>query len=221
MKNFIFLFCLLCGWQNGWTQSLQNSPNWHLGHLVLENGQELSGLIQYDYLTDVVQLKNQAITKAFTAQQVQSFRFTEQSYGMLREFISCATDTRFHTSRNTFLEVVLKGPMPLLRKHEPFRDYTNVSAGEMPHGQPAFFDYRTGYAYFVLHENKLVGMKKFRRKILPMLQEEYNKEIQHFVKSKQLRIFELGTQIRIINLYNFLKNPMSHTASADRLLLAD
>jgi hypothetical protein len=203
-----------------YSQSDSNENGWHLGSITLNTGQAFSGKVRYDQLTELVQLRTETMLKAFSARQVQSFRFSEQAYGMLREFITVDFHPSARYARKTFFEVVLKGPLMVLRQPHHLNN-RSLAQNHPSDNSLALFDYLTGFSYYVYTQNEFVAIRNFKKAILPLMIKDFGRELAQIVKDKKLRIFRLDSQIRLINYYNFLKNPLSTTASLSTTDLAD
>src|SRR5690242_1682807 len=102
----ISLYLLGISLLSAYCQVDPNMNRWHVGNITLNTGQAFSGEVHYDQLTELVQLRTQTMLKTFSAHQVQSFRFAEQAYGMLREFIAMDFHPSARYARKTFFEVV-------------------------------------------------------------------------------------------------------------------
>lgn len=215
------LYLLVTGLLPAYSQTDPNMNRWHLGNITLTNGQVFSGKIRYDQLTELVQLRTETLLKTFSAHQVQSFRFAEHAYGMLREFISIDFHPSARYARKTFFEVVLKGPLMVLRQSPHLNDRANLPQNHPTDGSLGFFDYITGFSYYVYTQNQFLDIRKFKKTILPLMTKDFGRELNQIVKDKKLRIFRLDCQIRLINYYNFLKNPVNPTASLSNAALID
>lgn len=217
----LFLYLLVMGALTAHSQIDSYTGRWHAGNVTLRTGQALSGEVRYDQLTELVQLRTKTLMKTFSARQVQSFRFAEQAYGMLREFISVDFHPSAHYARKTFLEVVLKGPLMVLRQPPHLNNRVNFPQNQPSDGSVGFFDYITGFSYYVYTQNQFLDIRKFKKTILPLMAKDFGRELNQLVKDKKLRIFRLDSQIRLINYYNFLKNPGSTTASLSNDAVVD
>ncbi|MES2734565.1 MAG: hypothetical protein V4714_22650 [Bacteroidota bacterium] len=205
MKNSLLSLLFFVCFASALAQPTIDQADWHQGSLVLRSGLELNGEIYFDQVTKVVLFKSQQMIKAFSSHQVQSFKFLEQSFGILREFVAYDFNQHSHYPRKEFLEVILKGPLTLLRRH---RDLPEIGVNlntQRVDGQPDTFDYSTGFSYFVLIQNQFVALKKFRKEILPLISKDFSQEISQLIKEKSLHTFALDHQIKLINHYNFLK----------------
>ena len=218
MKKVFVLLAILVGFSPAHSQSRPVNYVWQQGSLVLNNGLELSGAVCYDPVTEVVQLRTEAMVKAFTARQVRSFRYLEPAFGMIREFAVQDFNPRSSYPRRTFFEVVLKGPLTLLRRHNRFREFIHATE-QQANGRPGFFDYVTGFTYYVRTEGRFLGIKQFKKEILPLMTKDCNEEIQRMIEKRNLKLFQLDNQVWLINYYNFLKGPLNPDADERKVAL--
>jgi len=202
MKKLLILFTLWC-LQPAYAQLSNNPAIWHPGTLVLTSGTEINGKINYDLKTGVVQLKTAGLVKAFTPYHVQSFRFVEEQFGMMREFMACSFHPESRRTSKSFLEVVLKGPLMVFRKQENYAKVLPAALEEHVEGQPALFDYKTSFTYYVRVNDQFMMLKKFKKSIFPMMARQLGHEFMELVQEKKWRLYALPDQLRLINYYNY------------------
>ncbi|MBC7920742.1 MAG: hypothetical protein H7Z75_06580 [Ferruginibacter sp.] len=218
MRKLFILLAVMVGFLPAHSQSRPVNAVWQQGSLVLNNGLELNGAVCYDPVTEVVQFRTATMVKAFTARQVRSFRYLEPAFGMIREFASQDFNPRSSYPRQTFFEVVLRGPLTLLRRHNRFREFIRATEQQVS-GRPGFFDYVTGFTYYVRTEGRFLGIKQFKKEILPLMTKDCSQEIHQMIEKRKLKLFQLDNQVWLINYYNFLKGPLNQPADEYKVAL--
>lgn len=205
MKNiFSTLAALICFFST-YAQLSHRTIDWHSGTLVLRSGLEMNGEVAYDPLTEVVQFKNVGMIKAFTSHQVQSFHFTEEKFGLMREFATYETKAGSRLTRQRFFEVVLRGPLTVVRKNDNPRESTTSSQVANQPGL-AYFDYERNFIYYVYHNGQFVNLKRFTKAVLPLM-DEYKQELRKYDRQRDINPkSDIAYQIRVINEYNYLKS---------------
>jgi hypothetical protein len=110
--------------------------DWNSGQVVLKTGEKITGMLQFDWMTDVVLCKTEGTVKAFSPQNVHYFEFFSEDKVKNRTFISYRD---FKKSRNgyTFYEVVEKaGEQVVLRKSFRTANPERILRGGM--GKPKY-----------------------------------------------------------------------------------
>lgn len=189
-----------------YAQFTSNPTKWHSGALVLRSGLEMNGEVAYEPVAEIVQFRNAGIVKAFTSHQVQSFRFIEEKFGMLREFAAYDVQIGSRPVSKTFFEVVLKGPLMVVRRINNPWELEPSALERQNQVVVADFDYQNNFIYYVYHEGQFVNMKRFKKAVLPLMH-EYKQELSQYVRKKDMTPrSNIAHQIRLINEYNFLKS---------------
>ncbi|GAB4336384.1 MAG: hypothetical protein OHK0038_14630 [Flammeovirgaceae bacterium] len=110
--------------------------NWNNGQIVLKTGEKVTGLLQFDWMTDIVLCKREGTVKAYSPQNVHYFEFFSDNKAKNRTFISYRN---FKKSRNgyTFYEVIEKeGEQVVLRKSYRTSNPERILRGGM--GKPKY-----------------------------------------------------------------------------------
>ena len=202
MKKLIALF-MLWSLHPVYAQLPENTAIWHPGSLVLTSVTEINGKISYDVKTGVVQLKTAGLVKAFSPYHVQSFRFVEEQFGLMREFMVCSFQPGSRRPAKVFLEVVLKGPLMVFRKQESYAKVLPTTLEKQADGQPDLFDYKTSFTYYVRVNDQFLTLRKFKKAILPIITQQLGHQMMEALQEKKWRLYALPDQLRLINYFNY------------------
>jgi hypothetical protein len=158
---------------------------WYRGSVVLNNQQVLVGDISIFPTHHVIMLRTEKGITVLPAGKIESFFFHDDAANMNRKFIS-RTDSGPAFSQHQLYEVVLSGTIPVLRKQ------VIMSRGT---------DHKHDFDYFLLYENEMIELRKFKRLVYPQIKEQ-SKELLTFVKKGKLDPAQPGNAIKIIRHYN-------------------
>src|ERR1700712_4129452 len=86
-----------------------NDPtSWHPGELVLANGTEWKGELTFNWKAEVVQCRQGAIIKAYSANQVRSFAYFDDQQNTIRRFLAVECPIAVARRRMRLLEEVIE-----------------------------------------------------------------------------------------------------------------
>lgn len=173
MKFFLPLLFVLPAFVNAQglieDTSIFPGPEWFQGSLLLNNGNELKGLIKYNDKNDIVCFENGRDSRSFTARRVKAFEFYDEIAQKQRVFYAVPVeDTKHNVKRPLFFEVIMDlGNFALLSKLSPIRfekrEYTtpamfNPVTGSFSAGR--YYGYPSAISLtetlFVLSQNGLI-----------------------------------------------------------------
>lgn len=180
--------------------------NWHSGDVVFADAQTHSGEIRYDALTDLLQVKDHATVKVYSARQLQSFAYFDVAANTVRRFMSFADPVRRRPHARVFMEVVLAGEVYLLRRPNLPRK-ARMLAGPMPEMESPWYDSRNAFEYFTYANGSFTSLQRFHRAVLPRLMREFAAPLQTFIQERNLNLFTQRGRFLLINQYNVLKAP--------------
>jgi hypothetical protein len=197
------LLALPQSWIFGQSLQLAQIDRWPLGTVVLRSGEEHHGRLQYDPTTEVVQLATPAVLKAYSVHQVQSFRFEDPRFGLLREFVPYRFTGNKARRRPIFLEVVVRGHLPVYRRTVSALQDQMVGAVAAQGDRLPDIDRTIDFTYYIEYEGQLRRLSQFRRKIFPKLCRQYGHSLSQLMHTYGLHIGRPVHQIRLINQYNY------------------
>jgi hypothetical protein len=179
---------------------------WNRGELFLENGTELTGDLNYNWKAEVVQIRQGDAIKAYSAFQVQAFRFFDNSLNTLRTFASVQDPAHSSLHRLLFMEQVMTGPMTVYRRlhhmREPIASQNPASFGS----DAELVKDLDGFDYFVYENDSIISLDKFSQELWPVMQQECGDELTHYASTLAIDKSSTVARLRIINRYNSLKS---------------
>ncbi|MGK7393700.1 MAG: hypothetical protein ACNS62_03970 [Candidatus Cyclobacteriaceae bacterium M3_2C_046] len=99
-----------------------STSNWELGKVILVNGEQLSGRLNYDFKSEVVKLESDGRIRAFSPVKVSHFIFFDKQYQMLRKFYAVASQNKFNYDILEFYELIYQGSLTFFSKPHPKSD---------------------------------------------------------------------------------------------------
>jgi hypothetical protein len=174
---------------------------WCNGRALLENGTALEGEISYDLKFEVVRVKVNGITSAYSAESIAYFELYDPMKQIHRKYVSVDSPVYPDYQRKTFFEIISHGELAMLRKSEYVRRPRLTEDMRAPH---IYLNAVCKHTYF-LHEEKsgLTEINDFREDILPRM-DRYEEEVTDYIKRCKLKLKKLPEQVRVVNLYNML-----------------
>jgi hypothetical protein len=179
---FIFLFLFTFSVQ----ASFSESPVWYEGSLVLKTNQVLKGQLSVQSTHDLILFKSDNKLMVYTADKINSFFFYDGASNINRKYISLEEKINAFTSNHLY-EIVLNGEVKVVRKLIfPFSDPS---------------DDGNSYNYFVLSDNELMTLNKFRTKVYPALLTR-SETLSRFMEDNKLNPNHRADIIKIVDYYN-------------------
>ena len=202
MKN---IFALL-GFCVSLTVPAMQPQVWHSGEITLNSAQVLNGEIRYDALTDLLQVKDNATLKVYSARQLSSFIYFDVAANTVRRFLSLPDPVRRRSRAKVFLEVVLAGEMYLLRRPHSPRN-ARMLGGPVIEMESPWYDSKNVFEYFIYANGGFTPLERFQKAVLPRLMREFATPLQAFIQKRNLNLFTQRGRFLLINQYNVLKAP--------------
>ncbi len=196
MRNYLLWFALFIV---GSTRA-QPIDTWFKGSLTLTDGRVLVGQISKATPADFLVLRSTEGKTTILPHKINSFRYYDSISNINRQFISIKDATPFQFWK--LYEVVIQGKAKVLRRPRPL----------------AFSDALheiNDYNYFILYNEELTPIKKFRTVVYPELVQEKPIEIEQFVSSHHLNISEMKSVLLILKEYNLLHSQKGLIAKLD------
>lgn len=184
---------------------------WYRGEVVFNSETTLQGEIRYDWRAGIVQYRRDGRMQAFGPHRLQSFAFFDTQLNTIRRFQALSSGVEGGPTGKTFFEVVLSGPLTLVRRANPTIGF-GVPADRLPaeEANPAF--QLAGYSYFVHADGRFMPITLFRRKLWPTMATRFGPELKQFMKQYGVSRRTLPGKFRLINQFNVLAGANALTA---------
>lgn len=182
------------------TKAYMNYGSWCNGQITLENGEVIEGEINYDLKFEVIQIRDNGIVRAFTAEGVAYFTMFDHIKSRPRNFISLEHQVGFGYERKTFFEIVAEGNITVLRKSKYIRRPRITENYRAPH---IYLNVVCKHSYFALRGKEWVEIINFEAQVLPWMN-DFEQEVGHYVKKGRLKLKDVHEQMQVVTLYNQL-----------------
>jgi hypothetical protein len=169
--------------------TLRGQPlKWHSGSVVLESGQVITGRMSIEPLHHLILFENDTARTVYPSHSIKSVYFYDELNNINRKFLSvrCGNSVRKHYE---LFEIVIQGDVTFLRQQK-FK--TNMPSDA--------FD----FAYYVLYEDDMVYLQKFRTKIYTQLLARAGESMKRFLAVNNIKTIDDENSIRIIDFFNGL-----------------
>lgn len=163
----------------------QVAPVWHQGSVVLDTRKVLVGEVALSPSNELILFRYSGNPISLPAYRVESFRYFDEVANINRQFLSTVLERR-----PKFYEVVVQGEVKLVRT--PRSSDFLAASSEV-----------SAYHYFIVKDNRLEPVRKFRSGIYPALISEQASLIE-LVGNQHLHLYELASIIKILREYNHL-----------------
>lgn len=181
-----------------------NPTVWHQGELKLTNGIEWKGDLNYNWKAEVVQCRQGAIIKAYSASQVSTFMYFDDLQNAIRRFTSVECSAKFGRRRVRILEEVVPGPILVYREPRLGPNLiksATMSGYDMNEQQDKDI---SNFSYLVLSDEELIPLDRFYRKVWPHLKTAFEEDIKKYAALTQANMTGIVGQLRLIYRYNYL-----------------
>lgn len=210
--RLLFLL-ILCSWASCLQAQYFAEEHWHQGGAIIESGDTLNGMLQYNTDTEVLQMRSGVGTQTYSARKLLAFQFRDQQLGINRLFYIFPYSKGAGYQTPTFFELLERGNKVTLLQREilVIRNVNNrpfwnpVSMGPVFSPMPTQMRVVEPQFYFFYAEGKI---KRFTgsRKQLAILLPNYGNAMKKYVKDKGYNPNRIEDLIQIIRHYNTI-NP--------------
>jgi len=205
MKVLLIKMILLTWSITSYAQYYHNLGPWFDGIIYLNENKQISGNIYVNLDQNVLIHRDlEGKLKAFSAFKVQNFIIYDNRTKEERFFQSCNFTDPNQSSGNFFMELITTGEIQLLRKEKK----AFIPFGDNPYLFTSNLEYLSNhncFNYFAWKDNRLIKIKNFRKQIKKLTADKWG-EVEQFIKKRNLNLFHLRDQVKIIAYYNSLKN---------------
>lgn len=170
---------------------------WNTGTVVLANGKVIQGETAVKLDCHAVLFRRGEEVMALPAHKILSVSFFDSFEESLRKYVSLQMAVGALTKYELF-EVLVEGSVSILRREQIGWSSVNLD----------FID----FDYFVLHDNHLLPLHKFRKDVYPDLAANESLELRKFVKENRLSPNKLLDIVKIANHYNLQGSATSQLA---------
>ena len=174
---------------------------WCNGHAVLENGEVLLGEVSFDLKFQVVRVRKNGMTQAYSAENMAYFELYDHIKKINRKYVSVDSPVHPGYSRKAFFEVISHGELSYLRRSEYVRRPRATEDMRAPH---IYLNTVCRHIYYVhMKKEGLTRVSNFEEEVLPLM-ESYEKQVDEYIDRCNLSLRRLHEQVRVVNLYNQL-----------------
>lgn len=182
------------------TKAYENYGLWCNGQITLENGEVIEGEINYDLKFEVIQIRDNGIVRAFTAEGVAYFTMFDPINYRQRDYISLEHQVNFGYKRKTFFEIVAEGNITILRRSKYIRRPRITEDYRAPH---IYLNAVCKHSYYAIRKKEWVEINDFEAQVLPWMS-DFEQEIDNYIEAGKLKLKYIHAQMRVIHLYNQL-----------------
>jgi hypothetical protein len=210
IKAVFTLSLLFLGALSLFAQNHFPSQMWHKGNIYDTDGQTYAGLVKYDLENNLVQLQTETIS-TFTASQVSYFEIHNETNDGRRSFYSLPYSLNGDNETPVFFEVLTEGNDIALLCREYIETYyrntgTKGVIGANPSNEPkTITGYRLSFDYYFFKDNEIQRYSLQKKDLFAFLQ-DFEDEINIFMRKNRLAHDKRGDLLRITAYYNELKN---------------
>lgn len=215
IRTFALLaFMALAGAPSGGEATAKPNPNWKTGKLMLNNGIEVGGELNYNWKAEIVQLRANGKIKAYSAQQVARFIYFDENSNTIRQFSSVNYPVKKGLLRPVILEKFATGALTVYRRLRHNREPLQLDTPNTYDNDENLVGDFENFVYYVYTDNTFTNLDHFQRDIFPRMNQEFGPELKRYAQVRQLDTGTIQARIMLINQYNNLK--MDRYSSAKR-----
>ncbi|GAB3540533.1 hypothetical protein [Spirosoma fluminis] len=201
MKKYVWITLIwLCS--AGSSLLAKNPGTWSQGELILMNGARLEGELNYNWKAEIVQIRQNNTLKAYSALQVQEFKFFDNNQNTIRKFVAVDFPVKVALRRPLFLEEFVAGPLMVYRRLRHIREPIKLTNPSMFGNDEELVKDIDNFIYFVYAGEDMVKLDDFNRFTWPRMQEEFEAELNQYATD----LNSTTAQLMLINKYNYLKS---------------
>ena len=200
MWRYFFLFIFVG------IESLQASDPkeayWQEGVVLLLSDEVITGRFSVNLRHQLVIRKKDQGTEIIPIHHIRSFRLYDEEKNILRKY-KVLEEKQARGSLKRIFEVVINGKVEVVRK----RNSNLVAPGGqkyMAHPAIDLSEEAFSYDYFILHDENIVPLLKFRKKVMPQFSAQERLSVERFMKEKKLFSSNAADIIVILKFYNQL-----------------
>ncbi len=193
-------------WSLSLATALGNDNKWNTGHLIMPDGRQIDGQLNYNWKAEVLQIKlPDGTLRAYSAGRISSFTFFDDEQNMLRRFSTIAFADSGDKQRFAFMEECTTGKLSVYRRLRQSHGFINIGRLSMFGSDREMINDYDNFVYMVLNDGQVTDLDRFGIDLWPQMQEEFGKPLVDYIKTRQLDVSSTVTKLLLINQYNYLK----------------
>ncbi|MFT7149234.1 MAG: hypothetical protein ACI82Q_001091 [Nonlabens sp.] len=214
MRTSIVGFLLFCAVSVN-AQSLRfqfPSEMWHVGDVVLTDGNKLEGTIKYDVLGDVIQIDLDEKIQTFAANQIQQFRIFQEDIARYRVFYTIPFLNKNGYRRPSFFELIFEGETSLLAREmilittrPPSDSYFSGGRRYDPYAMQRNTRILDHELFLMNSDGKITQLNKKRKDVIYSFDDKYT-ELKKIIKSNRLKMNNIDDVAILVAEYNKLSD---------------
>jgi hypothetical protein len=203
MKKEVWMMIV---WLNAVGGSLwaNNSTQWNQGQLVLQNGIELEGELNFNWVAQVVQYRHGATIKAYAANQIQTFTYYDNQQDLIRKFVMLDCPVKYGLRRPRIVEEVFLGSLPVYRELYVSHGLIKVISLTGYNTDKELVKDTNNFTYLVYFGGELIPLLQFYRRIWPRVKVAFKKELTQYALLSRVDLAGTVGQLKLIHKYNCL-----------------
>jgi hypothetical protein len=198
MKLALLTFFLTIILRLGFAQTFP-SEMWHEGKLVLANDKSLSGMLKYDQIKGIVQVKNGEKILTYSAKSIFYFEIYDILSESHREFYVLPYGLVSSYKTPVIFEVLVEGKLTLLS-----REYVVIKNVQSPYSLGSYTREVLVYDFFFLDKNGNITKYTMKKKDLLRAVANRESQVNEFMKANKLHHDRRNDLVRVIAFYNAL-----------------
>jgi len=175
------------------------SEMWHEGKLVLANDEVKSGMIKYDQIKGVVQVKSGGKILTYSAKGIFHFEIYDILSESHREFYVLPYGLVSNYKAPVIFEVLVEGVLTLLS-----REYVVIKSVQDPYSLGSYSREVLVYDFFFLDKNGNITKYTMKKKDLLRAVSNRQNQVNEFMKANRLHHDRRNDLVRVIAFYNAL-----------------
>lgn len=186
-------------------QAVRLQDLWYQGTLVLEDGETLTGELQYNLQNNVVQINLNSSVKAYSARQLFSFQVHDPDLMQERIFYALPYNVEANYKAPILFELLAEGDVSLLAREKLVTE--NIPQYDYWTGNNYYYiRNRIGHDfYFGYADGKIVRYDGSKRDFFHWIKDR-SEQMKGFVSQNRLRYDSKQDLIEMIDYYNSLKS---------------
>lgn len=204
----------------GGSVQANDSTLWHPGELVLNNGIEVSGELNFNWKAEVVQCRQGTIIKAYSANQVYTFRYYDDQQSVIRRFVTIDYLGKAGRRHPRILEEVVSGSLRVYRELRFVPEFVKVVSLKNYGMDDGLVNDIDNFSYLVMADEEMVPLPVFYRTRWPRLQAAFEVDLKRYARNSQADTAHTLGQLRLISLYNSLVEKTANSFSAGSATLS-
>lgn len=178
-----------------------SKESWHDGFLVTVEQDTLTGQINYDMETNMVQIARGNSIKAYSAYKAFYFEIFDNVYHSYRQFYTIPYNLKGNYDVPVIFELLYEGGLSLLAREKVIQETVSTSNPFWSAG-PRIVQNTIDYNFFFLDKKGNITYFNGSKNELFQIMQSKKEKIKDFIRNNRLQTNELKDLIRITSFYN-------------------